>query len=115
MAMVGDDKAGYDVELDGRTVRVQGWGFWREDVASGFDEAIAGFCQAKAHGGIVEIDFDRLKPMRQEGQNAFLRLLEALPGLGVTRIRIKAGSDLTRLQLVRLVGSAQLGDVVQIA
>jgi hypothetical protein len=42
-----DDKAGCDVGLDGTTVRVQDWGLWREDVASGFDEAIAGFCHGR--------------------------------------------------------------------
>lgn len=114
MGTTGDGQAGFNIDLHRNMVRVEGWGFWPEEVASGLDKALADFCRGNDHGGVLEIDFVRLKPMRQEGQDAFLRLLEALPALGLNKVRVKAGSDLTRLQLIRLVGISGKKEAVQI-
>jgi hypothetical protein len=110
---VGDDKAGFSVDLMDGVILVRGWGFWDKELAESFDVTLVGFCRRNPHHGVIKAGFDHLKPLREEGQTSFVKLMQALPDLKITRVDISVGSHLTKLQLMRLVAeSGQQGLVV---
>ncbi len=108
MDLYGDDRAGFSVEYDGGTgtVRVKAWGFWNASVASSFGPVVRDACRARPRGTLLELDMSRLKPMRDEGQRSFESLMASVTGLGVKETSILVGSELTRLQLLRLVAGS---------
>jgi hypothetical protein len=105
MDRVGDDQTGFSVGYDpvGGEVTVTAWGFWSADVAAAFAPKVAATIRALPGEHKVVLDMTELKPMREEGQKSFATLVRALPALGVTRMSIVTSSQLTKLQLVRLV------------
>jgi hypothetical protein len=114
MKRFGDDSTGFSVDHPetGR-VLVRGWGFWSVALASAFAPAVIEACQGQARGTILTLDMGDLKPMREEGQQSFSRLLLSLPSLGMTQISVVTTNPLTKLQLLRLVTESRTGIQVE--
>ena len=102
---VGDDKGGFVVEVDHATaaVQVKGWGFWSVDVASRFGECVMRACQQDRRTRDMVMDMGSLKPMRDEGQDGLAQVIAALPALGIEAATIATLSQLTKLQVLRIV------------
>jgi hypothetical protein len=107
MNRIGNDEAGFSVTFDAEasTVSVRGWGFWGPDVANAFDSTVQKVCLSSPGASLV-IDMSQLKPMREEGQRAFTRLMSALHGLGIVSTIVMTTSQLTKMQLLRLSAEA---------
>lgn len=105
MTRIGDDTAGFSIRNDdavpGR-ILITAWGFWSVDVATVFASTAIARIRERPKGAQILLDMRELKPMREQGQEAFATLLRALPGLGVVKTQILTTSPLTRLQLVRV-------------
>jgi hypothetical protein len=115
MKRIGNDEAGFSVALDNElgVVRVRAWGFWSIEVATAFAGTVAEYCHAGPRGGTLLMDMTGLKPMRDEGQQSFGALMDALPKLGIARTTLVIDSPLTKLQLLRLVAQHGRKDLVQ--
>ncbi len=106
MKQIGDDLAGFSVDVDvaANEVRVKGWGFWTASIATAFQTVVPDACRNRPHGASLAFDMTGLKPMRDEGQQAFGVVLGALPKLGITEASVSTTSQMTRLQLARIAG-----------
>jgi hypothetical protein len=102
---VDDAGAGFVVAFDvaTNTLQVRAWGFWNARVARAFGPTVIGECKANPGIGSLVIDMKELKPMRDEGQYSFGELIGALGQLGVPKVRLETASQLTKLQLMRIV------------
>ena len=108
MNLFGNDQAGFTVEYDGDThaVCVEAWGFWDAPVASSFGPVVRDACRGRPRDSTLKLDMSRLKPMRDEGQKSFGTLMGAIRGLGIEEASVVTGSELTKLQLLRLVAES---------
>jgi hypothetical protein len=115
MKRIGDDQAGFSVVFDAEAgaFRVRGWGFWNIEVATAFAKTVAEVCHTGQRGGVLLMDMTGLKPLRDEGQESFGALMDALPKLGIARASLVIDSPLTKLQLLRLVTQHGRKDFVQ--
>jgi hypothetical protein len=114
MQRVGDDSAGFSVDRDSPDrVHVKAWGFWSAEVASIFEPTVASACSGRPKGGVLHLDMTSVKPMRDEGQQAVMRLLRALPSLGIARAVIAVTNPLAKLQLVRLATESRTAATVE--
>jgi hypothetical protein len=114
MRRVGDDTAGFSVDLPGGPgIVVKGWGFWRREVAAPFAGRVVEVCRSQPRGAGLRLDMSELKPMREEGQQSFRDLLRSLPGLGLSRVLIITGNPLTRMQLTRLATDTGTYDSIE--
>jgi len=116
MQHFGDEGAGFSIEVDvlSGAVGVRAWGFWGADVAKAFGPAVRDACRNKPAGTLVRMDMTALKPMREEGQVSFGSLVSHLPDLGIAQLRIQTGSQLTKLQLLRISAEHDKRHFVQI-
>jgi hypothetical protein len=112
---VGDDSAGFSIVFNHseNTVRVRAWGFWNAEVAASFGPAVAAECKLHWNGAALVMDMTQLKPMRDEGQKSFVELVAALSSLGMTSVTVEITSQLTKLQLLRLVGDQKAMDRIR--
>lgn len=110
---VGTDESGYSVSVDvhARTIRVEAWGFWSVDVCGTFGKALIDACRCSPVRRL-EVDTTRLKPLREEGENAWAIVMGALPGIGIEAVVVKTNS-LTKLQLLRIARHSASKDLVQ--
>ena len=110
---VGDASGGYSVSADAESgeVQVTAWGFWSIDVATNFRPTLLEACAARLSKRLV-LDMRTLRPMRDEGQQSVSAVLAALPGLGIERATIITSSQLTKLQLLRIVRESVAKDRV---
>lgn len=115
MKRVGDTAAGFSVVFDPESaaVKVRGWGFWSAAISSSFATSVSEVCNANPRGSALVIDMSDLKPLREEGQQAFSMLMRLLRGLGVGKTTVATTSHLTKLQLLRLVADQGMKDSVQ--
>lgn len=115
MKRVGDTAAGFSVVFDPEAgaVKVRGWGFWSAAISSSFATSVSDVCKENARGSALFIDMNDLKPLREEGQQAFGTLMRLLRGLGVGKTTVTTTSHLTKLQLLRLVADQGMKDSVQ--
>jgi hypothetical protein len=107
---VGDDQSGFSIAADPQTATllVRGWGFWAPDIARAFPVEVFAACREHAGLGNKSMDMCGLRPIREEGQHAFTQVMDTLPGLGIKRVTVATSSQLTKLQLLRLVGANAL-------
>ena len=107
MQRVGDESAGFSVEVDWPkgTVEVSGWGFWNVEVSRSFARTVLDAAQ-QAPGAKLILDMSALKPVRDEGQAAFLEVFAGLELLSRVEARVVTASHLTKLQLQRLAREA---------
>jgi hypothetical protein len=105
MQTVGSDDAGFSVQFDelAKRLRVVGWGFWDVEVAGAFDRVVLEACRGRPPGFELSIDMRELKPMRDEGQAAFSKVVRMSEALGVSQTTVITTSHLTKLQLLRIV------------
>jgi hypothetical protein len=82
-------------------------------VSSSFASAVTEVCKASPRGASLLLDMTQLKPLREEGQQAFGALLGLLRGLGIGKTTIATTSHLTRLQLIRLVAEHGVKSSIQ--
>ena len=110
----GDPESGFAVSFDiaTRTVRVDGWGFWGVGIAPRFREAVLEAFRVGPSARRLELELTRLKPLREEGEEAWLHLVTNLPKMGVEEI-VVATNSLTKLQLLRLVRQSVSKNLVQ--
>src|SRR5687767_13323521 len=114
MQRVGDDSTGFSVDHpDAGRILVKGWGFWSVAVASAFAPTVMEGCKGRPRGTILILDMVDLKPMREEGQQSFSRLLTALSNLGIAQVSVITTNALTKLQLLRLVTESATGAHVE--
>jgi hypothetical protein len=110
MQRVGDDSTGFSVDhTEAGRILVRGWGFWSVAVASAFAHTVMEGCKGRPRGTILILDMADLKPMREEGQQSFSRLLAALSNLGVAQVSVITTNALTKLQLLRLATESGTG------
>jgi hypothetical protein len=114
MPTIGDNEDGFSVELDAGAgeVRVKAWGFWSAETAAAFEPTVCRACGSQ-RGVSVVFDMTVLKPMRDEGQGAFGRVMGRLVLLGVSRASVLTVSQVTKLQLLRLVREHAAPGLVQ--
>jgi hypothetical protein len=107
MDRIGNDEAGFTVEFDAvaKSVRVNAWGFWDAPVAAAFGNTVKEGCRFRPPGTELVLDMTKLKPMRELGQESFGDLMEALPGLAISRTTVVTASHLTKLQLLRIASA----------
>ncbi|HEU5073410.1 MAG TPA: hypothetical protein VFU02_04545 [Polyangiaceae bacterium] len=110
---VGDPAGGFSVQSDvaSAEVQVKAWGFWSVEVASSFQTLVLEACTPLTFKRLV-LDFRALKPMRDEGQQGVSALMAALPKLGIERATLITSSQLTKLQLLRIVRETAAKDRV---
>jgi hypothetical protein len=115
MKSFGDANAGFSAEFVSElgVIRVRGWGFWSASVSTSFPTAVYEVCKASPKGSLLVMDMNELKPLREEGQKSFGDVLRMLPGLGVARTSIVTTSQLTRLQLLRLVTECGMKNTIE--
>src|SRR5690349_1619833 len=110
MQRIGDDTTGFTVEVPSPgSIRVTGWGFWSVDVALAFANTVIDACRAQPRGASLRIDMSKLKPMRDQGQQAFGALMRAVRDLGLSTTSVVTANPLTKLQLVRLATESAPG------
>jgi hypothetical protein len=103
---VGDDTAGFSVDLAVGSILVKGWGFWRREVAAPFASRVVEMCRGQQRGTTLRLEMTELKPLREEGQQSFRDLLRSLPGLNLSRVYVVTSNPLTRMQLMRLAADS---------
>jgi len=115
MERIGDERAGFSVGFDPATstVHVRAWGFWGVEVATAFDSEVSNGCRGLPRGSTMFMDMSELKPMRDEGQLSFRRLIGELPRLGIKDTTIRTDNQLTKLQLLRLAGTVAAGELIR--
>ena len=104
---VGGAAGGYRIEVDPTTAvaRVVAWGFWDVQVASSFGRDVCTAFGDSPRTRELVLDFGELKPMRDEGQHGLAEVIASLPRLGIETAKISTASQLTKLQLLRIVKS----------
>jgi hypothetical protein len=112
----GDEMGGYRIELDAATAAVQvtAWGFWSVEVASSFAQNVLGACRRDRRTRVVVMDLGQLKPMRDEGQHGLAEIIAALPSLGVEGATFTTASQLTKLQIMRIVNAHDRAGLVRV-
>lgn len=70
-------------------------------------------CRGRAQGSSLTLDMSDIKPMREEGQQSFSRVLSSTSSVGITRVSIVTTNPLTKLQLVRLVAESRTQSMVE--
>jgi len=105
MDSVGDENAGFSFGFDSvkGAFEVRAWGFWNADIAKVFGGRIVGMLGQQPGAKRLVLDMTALKPMREEGQQSFANVCRALRNLGVTSTTVVTSSQLTKLQLARIV------------
>jgi hypothetical protein len=113
MDRVGTDESGFKVSVDlvGRAVRIEAWGFWPVEVCSAFGRNVVDAFRSSIGMRRLEMEATRLKPLREEGESAWGFLLSSLP-TSVDVFVVKTNS-LTRLQLMRIAKAARDKNLVQ--
>jgi hypothetical protein len=114
MHRVGDTECGFTVTVDAatRTVRVEAWGFWRVGIAPMFGDALLDACRGGTKPRRVDMELTQLKPLREEGEDAWLKILTWLPNAGIEAIVVTTNS-LTKLQLLRIAKKSASKTIVQ--
>src|SRR5688572_9287377 len=111
---IGNDSAGFSVEHPATGgILVKGWGFWSVEIAAAFAPTVLEACKGRPRETNLSLDMNDVKPMREEGQHSFSRLLSSLSDLGIARASIMTTNPLTKLQLVRLVAESRSGVQVE--
>ena len=110
---VGDAQGGFSTRVDMDTLSVEAWGFWPKDVAAQFGPRVYEACHAAAGIRKLEFDMTRLKPMRDEGQEGFARIMAALGELPLEEVVVTTSSQLTKLQLLRIARERAPKDIVR--
>jgi hypothetical protein len=105
---MGDAQAGFSVAFDATTaaVRVRAWGFMSPEVAAAFGILVRDACRASPKGSALVMDMTELKPMRDEGQDSFRKLMDALPSLHLSSTTALVTSQLVKLQLLRIANQS---------
>jgi hypothetical protein len=85
MRKAGDNEAGFEVAFDAatRTVRVDAWGFWGVGVAPRFRDTVLDACRGRNSATRLYMEMMRLKPLREEGEEAWLDILTKAPNEGI--------------------------------
>jgi hypothetical protein len=114
MHQAGDTEAGFEVAFDAatRTVRVDAWGFWRIGIAPSFRDTVLDACRGGNNATRLHMEMVRLKPLREEGEEAWLDILTKVPNEGIEAIVVTTNS-LTKLQLLRIARQSASKNIVQ--
>lgn len=114
MHRVGDTESGFTVAFDGatRTVRVEAWGFWHVGIAPIFRKMVVDACRSGPDAVRFDMEATRLKPLREEGEAAWLDVLTELPKAGIEAIVVTTNS-LTKLQLLRVAKQSASKNIIQ--
>jgi len=108
----GDEENGFSVESGLGKVLVRAWGFWSAQLALRFAPAVSAVLGGSPKGAALVLDVAQLRPLREEGQDAFGALLSHALAQGAAEVVIRSPSALTKLQMTRL--AKQVGSSGQI-
>jgi hypothetical protein len=113
MQRVESDAAGFAVDFDvaARAVHIEAWGFWPAPVCAAFGHGVIDACRKALGARRLEMEADRLKPLREEGENAWALVLSSLPA-SIEAFVVRTNS-LTKLQLMRIARASRDKNVVQ--
>ncbi len=102
---LGTGEAGLAVFVDvgSRTITARVWGFLNPELSRSLSIRLINVLKNAPRGFTLTVDASRLLPMRDEAQASFGALMNALPSLGILSASIITGSQVTKLQLLRLV------------
>ena len=110
----GDNRAGYEVSVDGvrRILRFRFWGLWDEPMGQAFrDAALIGMRQLSAGGGwCVLADISKYPPQKAEVQKYHAELMDRAPRLGCVRAANLVDNALSAMQIRRLSEQSGLPD-----
>jgi hypothetical protein len=111
---VGDATGGFSVNSDvgSAELQIKAWGFWSVEAARAFHTTVLDACTPLSCKRL-QLDFRALKPMREEGQQGVSAVMAALPRLGIERATVITSSQLTKLQLLRIVRETAAKDRVE--
>ncbi len=115
MIKVGDEIAGFSIaaEIGEHVLRIVGHGFWSVETARSFGPRVCEAMASHSRVGRLVFDFRLLKPLRDEGQDGFRQVLEALRTIISPEVSVMTSSPLTRLQLLRIVKESGCGEFVE--
>ena len=109
----GDEQAGFTLgHDDGGIIHSRAWGFWSAETGRAFGTIMLDACRQSNAVRLV-LDMSELKPMREEGQASFAKLVGALTSLGIGRLTVILTSQLMKLQLLRIAGEVGAGGLVE--
>jgi hypothetical protein len=97
----GNEENGFALTADEQsgTVRVRAWGFWSDDLARLFANAVV---EAFKPDQRLEIDASALKPQRDTCQQELASMFGRLARLGIKRVVVSVDNAITKLQLARI-------------
>jgi hypothetical protein len=95
-------------------VLVTAWGFWSADFVPQFLPAVVGALELKGKTVSLEIDLKDLRPLRDEGQQAFKTLMTKVLAHGNGGVELKGASALTKLQMLRLTRDLGAQDRIRV-
>jgi hypothetical protein len=114
LSTYGDTEQGFRIESRGDAVLVTAWGFWSVGFVPEFLPAVLAALEAKGRGVALAMDLKDLRPLRDEGQQAFRALLGRALAHGVVGVELKGASALTRLQMLRLTRELGAQDRIRV-
>lgn len=106
MPQFGDEKEGFSIESGPGEVLIKAWGFWSAELSLRFAPAVSAALTESPRGAPIVLDVAELRPLREEGQEAFGALLSHTLAVGTREVMIRSASALTRLQMMRLAKAA---------
>jgi hypothetical protein len=114
MQSFGTAETGFSIEPDpsGGEVRVICRGFWGSALAYQFEYALRMAWREVGAGSQLVLDMSEFKPARDEVQRALAAVFGTLRGHSVAKVRVLTTSQLTKLQLLRIVRESGLGEAV---
>ncbi len=102
MITKGDPQAGFAIECAATAMTVRAWGFWAPALSTQFAVQVTAALKDHPHTTALTIDVSELRPLRDEGQQAFGLLLARALANGLCQVVIRAPSAITKLQMMRL-------------
>lgn len=114
MSTHGDADQGFRIESQGTGLVVTAWGFWSAEFVPQFLPPVMAALDTKGRVGGLTIDLKDLRPLRDEGQQAFKTLMAKALALGIEGVELKGASALTKLQMLRLTRDLGAQDRIRV-
>jgi hypothetical protein len=110
----GDADQGFRIEDRGDALLITAWGFWSAEFVPHFLPTVMAALEAKGKGGALTMDLKDLRPLRDEGQQAFKALIIKALAYVTGGVELKGASALTKLQMLRLTRDLGAQDRVRV-
>lgn len=114
MSTHGDADQGFRIEQRGDAILITAWGFWSAEFVPQFLPVVMAALEAKGRGGALIIDLKDLRPLRDEGQQAFKVLMTKALAYATGGVELQGASALTKLQMLRLTRDLGAQDRIRV-